>query len=469
MKSVIMIAHGFAPEGNAGTYRPLRFVRHLPSMGWQPTVITQDTDFYERYDPGLLGQVPKEIEVIRIRNRDPWQAFQSRRARGTQERILSSSAETVARIQSAHQNPVRSSIREVLHRLETWCYHPDIAMGWIRPAVKAVCDLARISRPDTVWATGGPISSFIVAQRVSYRVGIPYVLDFRDALTFTPCKFEEQRPQWARRLDRRSISRLLSGAQAVVFRYHTEAECYFRACRDALEPSKIHIIPNGFEGEIDEFEPKDGEKLEILYTGALTDYRYDTLLDALRFLKQSCPDLTKRLHFHFVGEGTEALEVDAAKLGLTDIITTSGPVPHESIRHLSREAHAFLILGRPPTKPGYELFAGAKLFGYLKAGTPIMGVLPNDETRKILLRVGVTTVADVDSRSEIVTVLRRLLDGWSQGKLSSLLPKPSECQAYSAKRQTQDLVRALEGTAALEPFVPGTVEVPPSLREEING
>ena len=205
--------------------------------------------------------------------------------RRTQERILSSSAETVARIQSAHQNPVRSSIREVLHRLETWCYHPDIAMGWIRPAVKAVCELARTSRPDIVWATGGPVSSFIVAQRVSYRAGIPYVLDFRDALTFTPSKFEEQRPQWARRLDRRSMSRLLSGAQAVVFRYHTEAECYFRAYRDALEPSKIHIIPNGFEGEIDEFEPKDGGKLEILYTGALTDYRYDTLLDALSLPK----------------------------------------------------------------------------------------------------------------------------------------------------------------------------------------
>ena len=165
MKSVIMIAHGFPPEGNAGTYRPLRFVRHLPSMGWQPTVITQDTDFYERYDPGLLGQVPKEIEVIRIRNRDPWQAFQSWRARRTQERILSSSAETVARIQSAHRIRSVLSIREVLHRLETWCYHPDIAMGWIRPAVKAVCDFARMSRPDIVWATGGPVSSFVVAQR----------------------------------------------------------------------------------------------------------------------------------------------------------------------------------------------------------------------------------------------------------------------------------------------------------------
>ena len=462
-----MIAYFFPPEGSSGSYRPLRFVRHLPSIGWQPTVITLETDFYERYDPALLALVPKGIEVIRVRNRDPWQAFQSRRGRRTQERILNSSAETAARIQSAHHDPVRSFIRGVVHRLETWCYHPDMSRGWIRPTVKVVCDLARTSSPDIVWATGGPISSFIVAQRVSYRAGIPYVLDFRDALTFTPNKFEERRPEWARRLDRRSMSRLLSGAQAVVFRYNTEAECFFRAYRDALEPSKVHIIPNGFEGEIDEFEPKNSGKLEILYTGALTDYRYDTLLDAIRFLKQSSPDLTKRLHFHFVGEGTEALDADAAKLGLTDMITISGPISHDSITRLSREAHALLVLGRPPTKRGYELFAGAKLFGYLKAGTPIMGVLPNDETRKILLRVGVTTVADVDSRSEIVTVLRRMLDAWSQGKLSSLLPKPSECEAYSAKRQTQDLVRTLEGTPALEPFVPGSVEVPSSLRREI--
>ena len=109
---------------------------------------------------------------------------------------------------------------------------------------------------------------------------------------------------------------------------------------------------------------------------------------------------------------------------------------------------------------GYELFARRKVFGYLKAGMPIIGVLPNDETKKILLRVGVTTVADVDSQSEIVTVLRRLLDAWSQGKLSSLLPKRAACEIYSAERQTQDLVRALEGTPALEPFVPGSVEIP---------
>src|SRR6516164_4065272 len=75
MKSVIMIAYNFPPEGNAGAHRPLRFVRHLPLMGWQPVVVTLATELYERYDPSLLTQVPAEVEVIRVRSRDPWLAF----------------------------------------------------------------------------------------------------------------------------------------------------------------------------------------------------------------------------------------------------------------------------------------------------------------------------------------------------------------------------------------------------------
>ena len=71
MKSVIMIAYHFPPEGNAGSYRPLRFVRHLTAQDWQPTVITLKTDFYERYDPSLLSLVPNDVDVIRVANRDP--------------------------------------------------------------------------------------------------------------------------------------------------------------------------------------------------------------------------------------------------------------------------------------------------------------------------------------------------------------------------------------------------------------
>ena len=238
--------------------------------------------------------------------------------------------------------------------------------------------------------------------------------------------------------------------------------------KGALKASKIYIVPNGYDGKINNFVPPEGDKCQILYTGTLSDYRYDSLLQALSALKQSSPDLANRLHFYFVGEGTESIARDAAGLGVSDMITTRGPTSQEEIATLSKQAHALLILGRPSTMRGYELFAAAKLFGYLKAGTPIIGVLPDDETKKILLGLGVTTVADVDSQSAIVALLRRLLDAWSQGNLSSLSPKRGACEIYSAERQTEELVRALEGKPALEPFVPGLAQIPPSLRSKID-
>jgi hypothetical protein len=126
------------------------------------------------------------------------------------------------------------------------------------------------------------------------------------------------------------------------------------------------------------------------------------------------------------------------------------------------------MLERKPTIKGYELLAGAKLFGYLKAGRPIVGVLPSGEAKKILQRVGVSTIADVDSPSEIMVVFRQILDTWAAGMLASLVPDRTACEVYSAQRQTAALVRALEGTPATEPFVPGSLEIPPSLQRDIG-
>ncbi len=468
MRSVFMIAYAFPPEGNAGVYRPLRFVRHLPAMGWNPSVIALDTHCYERYDPGLQDLVPSTTEVIRVRSRDPWQSMQTSRAQRIQKQLTCASVETVARLRVAQQAPVRAFLREVVRRAEAWCYHPDMAMGWIRPAVKATVKLAARKRPDIIWATAGPVSSFIVAQRASQRTGVPYVLDFRDAWTITYNEFEAKRPAWATRLDRRALYRLLAGAQAVTFRYHTEAECYWRTYRGALDAARIHIIPNGYEGTIDECVVPNGDKCTVLYAGTLSSYRYDTLLQALQQLKTSDLARARQLRFLFVGDGMEALVEDVAVLGLSDIVETSGPTSYTEITRLQREAHALLVLGRPPTMKGYELFAGAKLFGYLQIGRPIIGVLPPDETQKILRRVGVSTIADGDSPAQIVAVFRQLLDAWSGGTLAALVPNRAACQAYSAEQQTAALVRALEGKPAAEPFVPHSVEIPPSLRGDIG-
>src|SRR5262249_34436754 len=111
---------------------------------------------------------------------------------------------------------------------------------------------------------------------------------------------------------------------------------------------------------------------------------------------------------------------------------------------------------------------GSKIFGYLKAGRPIIGILLQDEQSRILRSVGVSTLADAGSVDEIVGVFKCLLDAWSAGKLDSLLPNRAACAMYSAEPQTRAVVRALEGLPAEKPFCPGANAVPPSLKDLIG-
>jgi glycosyltransferase involved in cell wall biosynthesis len=468
MKSVVMIAYYFPPEGSAGVYRPLRFVRHLPTLGWGPTVISLDTNSYERYDPELLTQIPPETQVIRVQMRDPWQDFQQRREQHIKQRPPLGSTGGEKRDPSGKRMPLASLVKAVIRTVEVWCYHPDTAMMWIRPAIDAIISASAYKPPDVIWATAGPISAFFVAQRVSQRLNVPYVLDFRDPRTITCTEFEIRRPAWARRRDRRGLYGLLKGAQAVVFRYQTEAECFWQAYAGAFDAARVHIIPNGYDGSIDESVPVTGEKCTLLYTGTLSSYRFDTLLHALQSFKCSDPARAKLLHLLFVGEGTEALARDSTALGLSDMITTLGPISYAQTARLHQEAHAFLVLGRQPTMRGYELLAGAKLYSYLKTRRPIVGVVPQDETKRTLQRIGASTVADVDSPAEIVAVLQQLVEAWSSGGLSTLTPDKAACEVYSGARQTAALVRALEAASASEPFVPGSADIPPSLRDQVG-
>ena len=263
------------------------------------------------------------------------------------------------------------------------------------------------------------------------------------------------------------MHRVFKDAQAVVFLFDSVAECYSRAFPDALDPAKIHIIPNGYEGRIDNSVPSSGDRLNVLYTGTVVSYRYDTLLHALAELNSKAPVTAQKLRLRFIGEGMEDVAKLAARLGLSNIVETAGPTSHAEITRLEREAHALLVLGRLSTITGHELFAGAKVFNYLKTNRPILAVVPRDETRKVLERVGVSTIADADSPAEIANQLERLIKVWSSGTLSSLLPHRDQCEHYSAERQTEALMEALTGGRPAQRFVHGRVEVPPSLRAQV--
>jgi glycosyltransferase involved in cell wall biosynthesis len=317
-----------------------------------------------------------------------------------------------------------------------------------------------------LWTTGPPFSAFVVAHRVAQRTGIPYVLDFRTSWTVVPSPFEAIRPAWAQQRDRRTLRKLLRDASAVTFFYESEAECFWRIYRDVLDVSRIHVIPNGFDGDVQAFAAPESSRFTILYTGTLSDYGFDGFLEGLSRFISRAPGRAQQVAVQFFGETDPQLMPRVRELHLGDVVSAQPPIPHASVGEVQRQAHALLMLERKPSHKGYELLAGAKLFGYLKAGKPILGCVPPGEAQRILRDVGATTVADASSASEVEHALEQMFSHWRAGTLSTLVPDRVACQRYSGRAQTEALVRALEGRPALHPFTPGVHDVAPSLRAE---
>jgi hypothetical protein len=277
------------------------------------------------------------------------------------------------------------------------------------------------------------------------ETGIPYVLDFRDPWGLEYYPHEIRRPAWAKKIDYRNMCRIFKEAQSVVFMFESVAQAYLQAFPGALEREKIHIIPNGFEGAVESFVHPPGNRCTVLYAGTLSTYRYDTLLEGLVQLKRRNPVRAAQLRMLFVGEGLQQLAERVVELDLHDMFEVRPPVPSVEVRPLQREAHALLVLGRMPGRTAHDLVAGAKLFGYLQAGRPIIGVVPCDETRRILRQIGSSLIADADSPGEVVSVLTNVLEAWSNRTLDGLVPGRTACEGYSSTRQITNLIAALNG------------------------
>ncbi len=444
-KSIVMIAYYFPPEGSAAVYRPLRFLRELMQKGWHATVICCQPYQYEREDPQLLTQIPSRTHIIRVKGWDPWVSFQNWRGVRLESKLVALSPEEAQQVVRVHHAPWRSRLREAVRMVEAWVYRPDIAMPWVTPAAKRAIAACCQDRPNVIWATIGPLSAGVVASRVSDTTGIPYVLDFRDPWGLDYYPEEVRRPSWARKLDNETISRLFRQARAVVFMFESIAEQYMRIFPGALTRDKVHIIPNGFEGTVDTFAHAPGDRCTVLYAGTLKTYRYDTLLEGLARLKYRNSVKTSQLRLLFVGEKDSRLVEQTERMGLREIVEIIPPVSSVEVRRLQQEAHALLILGRTSSRRGHELVAGAKLFGYLQAGRPIIGVVPLDETRRILQQVGNSMIADVDAPEEVANVFEGLLEAWSNRTLDQFVPNRVACEVYSSSRQLSALIAALEG------------------------
>jgi glycosyltransferase involved in cell wall biosynthesis len=67
LKKILIIYPHFPPSNLAGVHRARLFAQHLPSFGWEPTILTVHENFYEEsLDFNLEKLLPKKLNIIKV-------------------------------------------------------------------------------------------------------------------------------------------------------------------------------------------------------------------------------------------------------------------------------------------------------------------------------------------------------------------------------------------------------------------
>jgi glycosyltransferase involved in cell wall biosynthesis len=399
VRSVLMLCHPFPPTGGAGVQRSTKFAKYLPEHGWRPTVLTVRDGVYAQRDPSLLGDIPAAVRVVRTPTFEPPEA-----------------AVSTLRADAAGTTVRARLVRGVYDALIA----PDRQVLWLPDAFAAGLRVARVVRPEVVYATGNPYSSFLLARLLGAALGRPYVVDFRDAWTLNWYSWRHRRDRpltpvlrWRAALERAQERLVLGGAGAAIFVSAQVLADYARAYPDLA--GRFHQISNGFDP--DDFvgaagRPADG--FTFLYAGKFAEYRRpDGFLRGLALAGARDPAFAAEARAVFVGDWSAEHQAAAEAVGVGDRVVALGYRPHhEAVAYMKGASALALISGGDRTEqPG-------KVFEYLAADRPILAIIPEDGASGDAIRasVGGGYFADPEDPASIADAMLRLWRARDRGE-----------------------------------------------------
>jgi glycosyltransferase involved in cell wall biosynthesis len=386
MKKILMIINFFPPAGGGGVYRPLSFVKYLPRLSWEVTVVTPRAGEFWISDPGLEREIPPGVRVVRTASLSGSRLLGSLRGgRGTGA-------------------PRRSSgWFETLRRAGELFLVPDTYVGWVPFARRAASRLSR-GGFDAVYSTSPPDSSHLVARDVSRRFRIPWVADFRDPWINL---YLREPPTPLHRALHRRLERSVSRADLVL----TTTAAHERMLRERYPWCRVERIPNGFDEE--DFAgksapPPPAGPFTITHCGMLTLGRSaKPFLDALAALSRRSPAAARDVRTVFIGARESASEEWTRRLGLEGSVVFEDNLPHRECIARERTSHALLLIKHDDER--YRGLVPGKLFEYIGAKRPILAVGPEGEAADLVRELRRGETPRIGEPDAIAAAIERML------------------------------------------------------------
>lgn len=412
-KRILMIAYHFPPlAGSSGIQRTLRLVQQLPEFGWEPLVLGADPRAFENTSDDLMGDIPAGTVVRR--------AFALDTARHL----------------------------SVGGRYLGWTARPDRWMSWRFDAVRQGMRMIREFAPQVIWSTYPIATAHLIGAELRHRSGLPWVADFRDPMA------QEGYPEDPRvwRSFKDIEERAAREARRCVFTTPGAARIYRE--RYPEWQSRMVVLENGYDEESFASAsglppapaPAAGAPVVLLHSGIVYPSERDPtqLFAALRLLKDAGTLGPGDLRLRFRAAVHEAmLRTLAAQHGVEAFVEFCPPVPYRQALAEMLTVDGLLVLQAANCNEQIP----AKLYEYLRAGRPIVGLTdPAGDTAGVLHGAGVDAIARLDSAAEIAALLPVCVAAIRSGR--SVMPDPAYVAGASRRARARQMAMLLDQVVA---------------------
>jgi hypothetical protein len=415
LKKILIIYPHFPPSNLAGVHRARLFAQHLPSLGWEPTILTVHEKFYEeKLDYNLEKLLPLDLRIEKV------------------------NAFSIKNIRLIGDIGVRGFFQLYLRAKK----------------------LLTTEQFDFLYI---PIPSFycaLLGRMLYHKTNVKYGIDYIDPWVHT---FPGSEKIFSRHWFSTKLAKFLEPIAVKKASLITGvAEGYFQPVLDR-NPHLKNVITGAmpYGGEVKDHEiiqtlniepylfKEDNDKLQFVYAGAMLPKSYGPLEKIFEAIVADI-SLFENVEFHFIGTGKRPndnesynIKVLAEKFGLWKSIIFEYParIPYLDVLVHLNIADGVFILGS--TEPHYT---PSKSYQGILSGKPIFAVLHEQSTAVEVIDVsGAGIVISFSGENDIEKILNNFSSHFIKFKyfLKHFTPElvnKDFFNNFSAKEVTRTLV-----------------------------
>ena len=432
-KRLLLVTYTFPPVGGAGVQRVAKFVKYLPSTGWDVSVLTVSNPSVPLFDDSLARDIPADTLVRRARSWEPGYALKSSvSANGTHPK--------------RRGGFVKRALAGAARRIGTMLLQPDPQILWLPRAIAEGKRLLRQVRHDAILTSGPPFSAFMLGASLARYSRLPLVLDYRDEWTISNEYWENKRlNRLSRAIQEQMQRKVIRAASGLVATTRSSATSLDQFRRKAGGNARTTWIYNGFDPADfvdDGVEPRESAGFfRLSYIGTLWNLTSaQPLLEAVQALSRESRAITAGLELVFAGRRTSQQDEIVRQFRELPCRVVEHPyLVHARAVGLMRGSEALLLLLSDLRGAGRVV--PAKLFEYMATGRPILTIAPPGEAREILEGYpgGCFSPGDVPG---IATWLRNVIPSGRSNQIGVV--ERVNSGAYTRLNQTRQLAGFLE-------------------------